>query len=45
MERLTVSQVTSLLREHGLPEALLDTLSGKFSTRKYASSGLLIPPG
>ncbi len=30
MEKLTIDQVTSLLREHALPEVLLDTLSGKF---------------
>ena len=38
MEKLTVDQVTSLLREHTLPEVLLDTLSGKFPSWKHASS-------
>ena len=37
MENLTVNQVTSLLREHDLPEVLLDILSGKFPTWKHAS--------
>ena len=38
MENLTVDQVTFLLREHTLPEVLLDTLSGKFPRCKHASS-------
>ena len=38
MEKLTVDQVTSLLREHASPEVLLDTLSGKFPSWKHASS-------
>ena len=43
MDKLTIDQVTSLLRERGLHEVLLDTLSGKFSTWMHANSVLMIP--